>query len=93
MTSVIIKVKVRDAHFLEENQETGNRGPGNFLQEMRHQENQEKRGKKSSFLTKKPSIYSFLGLFLPNFFQNIYKTLQLFDFLQQLEPSEIINQS
>ena len=36
----------RDAHFLEENQETGNQGPGNFLQEMGDQENQEK---KSSF--------------------------------------------
>ena len=32
----------RDARFLEENQETGNKGPGNFLQEMKDQENQEK---------------------------------------------------
>ena len=36
------EVYTRDAHFLEENQETGNKGPGNFLQEMKDQENQEK---------------------------------------------------
>ena len=33
---------IRDAHFLDENQETGNQGPGNFHQEMGDQENQEK---------------------------------------------------
>ena len=33
------KLVTRDAHFLEEKQETGNKGPGNFLQEMRDQEN------------------------------------------------------
>ena len=35
-------IPARDAHFLDENQETGNQGPGNFHQEMGDQENQEK---------------------------------------------------
>ena len=56
----------RDAHFLEENQETGNQGPGNFLQEMGDQENQEKR---SSFSGKNQLHFKDCIYQLSNFLQ------------------------
>ena len=55
----------RDAHFLEENQETGNQGPGNFLQEMGHQENQEK---KSSFSGKNKPQFRYFQDYIHQYF-------------------------
>ena len=66
MITLGITVTIRDAHFLEENQETGNQGPGNFLQEMGDQENQEKN---QVFLAKTSFNLEIFWIIFTNFLQ------------------------